>query len=78
MYSPPHAEVSAPQFSEANRLGEEVNGSSKGMDKGGEGLAELWGWTNEYKEKKEGGEQRTPHLLQPFLVLRWKALRSVP
>lgn len=48
------------------------------MDKGGEGLAELWGWTNEYKEKKEGGERRTPHLLQPFLVLRWKALRSVP
>lgn len=46
------------------------------MDKGGEGLTELWGWTNEYKERERG--RRTPHLLQPFLVLQWKALRSVP
>lgn len=30
------------------------------MDKGGEGSTELWGWTNEYKEEKEGGEQEDP------------------
>lgn len=27
------------------------------MDKGGEGLTELWGWTNEYKEREREREE---------------------